>query len=350
MRKISIAILLVPVLAWAQPRSADEWYKEGENQYNLGNFDKAVDAFKQGFSLEPNESKKAAYLFNVAQSYRQAKDCKNAVFFYKRFLALKENDTVKPLSEKTRRDVEDRIHELEDCAKQQEAIREKPPDHNLKPDENGEKEATDPKADKVTPKVATHEKETPEDDDTNVTKTATPPPHVISARLIGGGAKISTGGDLSVPVQPSGALLAGYPLAINEKLTLDLGGAFTFTPVPFKDMAMADQSAQLIGLLADVGATYEVIPKLGLRGDLGIGALLFSGASESPFTGFAKTTGALTMFHLRVGVSGDYAITPNLIATLAPFAFSYSPPKEGLVSTIKSITSIDFMIGLGYRM
>src|SRR3954470_12657719 len=68
MRKISIAILLVPVLAWAQPRIADEWYKEGENQYNLGNFDKAVDAFKQGFSLEPNESKKAAYLFNVAQS------------------------------------------------------------------------------------------------------------------------------------------------------------------------------------------------------------------------------------------------------------------------------------------
>lgn len=346
MRKISLAILLAPVLAWAQPRTADEWYKEGENQYNLGNFDKAVDAFKQGFSLEPNESKKAAYLFNVAQSYRQAKDCKNAVFFYKRFLALKENDTVKPLSEKTRKDVEDRIHELEDCAKQQEAIREKPPDHNLKPDETPEK---DPNADKTPPNKQVATKEPPEDDDTNVTKTTTVAPHVISARLIGGGSKVNTG-DLNVPLQPSGALIAGYPLAIDDKLTIDIGAAFTFTPVPYKDMAMADQSASLVGLLADVGATYEVIPKLGLRGDVGIGALLFSGVSESPFTNFAKTTGALTMFHLRVGASADYAITPNLIATLAPIAFSYSPPKEGLVSSIKSITSIDFMIGVGYRM
>src|ERR1051325_210968 len=106
MRKICFAILLVPALAWAQPRTADEWYKEGENQYNLGNFDKAVDAFKQGFSLETNESKKAAYLFNVAQAYRQANDCKNAQFFYRRYLALKENDTVKPLAPSVRRQVD----------------------------------------------------------------------------------------------------------------------------------------------------------------------------------------------------------------------------------------------------
>ena len=56
------------------------------------------------------------------------------------------------------------------------------------------------------------------------------------------------------------------------------------------------------------------------------------------------------MFHLRIGVSGDYAITPNVIATIAPFAFSYSPPKAGLRDDIKSITAIDFMVGIGYRM
>ena len=74
MRKISVAVLLVPALAWAQPKTADGWYEEGSNQYNLGNFDRAIDAFKQGFALEADESRKANYLYNVAQSYRQLHD------------------------------------------------------------------------------------------------------------------------------------------------------------------------------------------------------------------------------------------------------------------------------------
>jgi hypothetical protein len=56
------------------------------------------------------------------------------------------------------------------------------------------------------------------------------------------------------------------------------------------------------------------------------------------------------MVHVRVGLSADYAITSNVVATLTPFAFSYSPPKQGLDDSIKSIMSIDFMLGVGYRM
>ena len=54
MRKISFAVLLLLMAsasAWAAPRTADEWYEEGANQYTLGNFEKAIDAFKAGFSL-----------------------------------------------------------------------------------------------------------------------------------------------------------------------------------------------------------------------------------------------------------------------------------------------------------
>src|SRR5512144_2692319 len=116
------AAVLFPALALAQPKTPDDWYKEGETKYNLGDFPGAVEAFKKGFELEPNESKKAAYLFNVAQAYRMEKDCSNAQFFYKRYLALKENDTKKPLKEEKRKEIEDRIKELDDCAKQQEAI------------------------------------------------------------------------------------------------------------------------------------------------------------------------------------------------------------------------------------
>ena len=56
------------------------------------------------------------------------------------------------------------------------------------------------------------------------------------------------------------------------------------------------------------------------------------------------------MLAVRGAISGDYAITPNIYATLVPFAFTYSPPKDGLAPDIKSITSIDFaMVGIGYR-
>lgn len=351
---IVAASVLVPALALAEPRTADEWYKEGENQYNLGNFDKAIDAFKRGFELEPSDSKKAAYLFNIAQAFRQAKNCKDAQFFYKRYLAFKDADTVKPLKPEKRQEIEDRIKELDECAKQQEVIRNKPPDQNERP------EGTDPKNGTGEPRVPDDKRVAvkppttpdPPDDDTEV-RVAPVRPKVISVRATGGAAKLTTA-DLDVPIQATGALIAGYPLSLGDKLMIEIGAAFTFTPVPYDGMTGQSKTAQLIGAVANVGATFEVVRKLGLRGDLGVGALVFSGVSESPFTNFNATSGALTMLHVRVGLSADYAITPNVIATVTPIAFSYSPAKAGLETTsgqeISTITAIDFMIGIGYRM
>jgi hypothetical protein len=345
---------LVPALAWAQSRSAADWYKEGENQYILGNYDKAVDAFKQAFSLETNDSKKAAYLYNVAQSYRQVNDCKNALFFYKRFLSLKNGDTTKPLSAKMRKDVEGWIAGAEECVQQAAALGKKQPTNNLPPDGEGGENASpdgDGSGHKDTDKAVAVDGD--DDEGGSITKPAQlAGPHVISARLTGGGSKVSTG-SIEVPVQATFALVAGYPIAVNDQLTIDVGGAFTFTPLSYDTAGSAmtrSETAQLIGLMANAGATYEVIPKLGLRGDLGLGALFFANVSESPFTGGAPASGALTMFHLRVALSADYAFTPNLIGTVTPIAFSYSPPKAGLIEDITAITSIDFMVGIGYRM
>jgi hypothetical protein len=368
MRKICLAILLVPALAVAQPKSAEDWYKEGENQYNLGNFDKAVEAFKQGFSLETSDSKKAAYLYNVAQSYRQANDCKNALFFYKRFLSLKDNDTVKPLSAKTRKDVEDRITELEVCVQQATSISKKPPNNNLKPDGDasdkpeGDAHRVDPPSnapgrnDPGQNRVAVAPGGDGGPEDTGVPEPATGAvrPRLLAVRFVGGGTKVSAGA-LEVPVQATFGLLGGYPIPINPQLTIEAGAALTLTPVQYQKpamtgMALQTATAQLIAMMANAGATFDVTPKIGLRGDLGLGALFFSNVSESQFTDSAPTTGALTMFHLRVGVSAEYAVTPNLIVTAPALAFSYSPPKDGLAKSITAITTIDFMLGIGYRM
>jgi hypothetical protein len=348
MKRMTIlsALLLVPSLAFAQPTTPDDWYKEGENQYNLGNFDKAIEAFKKGFELEPSDSKKAAYLFNIAQSYRQAKECKDAQFFYKRYLAFKDADTKKPLAPDKRKEIEDRIAELEECARQQEALTKKPPDNPENPNGTGNTTPVDPKrVGEPTPNPGIVEG--PEEPVEPMG-----PPKVLSMRLLGGGAKLSTGA-LDVPIQATIGLLGGYPLSINEKLLLELGGGFTFTPVPFEDAMGEAKSANMIGIMANVGATYAVAPKIGLRGDLGLGILMFGGVSESPFTDFAATTGTLSMPHVRIAVSADFAVTNKVLATVTPFAFSFSPAKEGLRAEgedISSITAIDFMVGIGYRM
>lgn len=352
MRKICIAIVaLVPALALAEPKSASDWYNEGETQYNLGNFDKAVEAFKKGFSLETNEGKKAAYLFNVAQSYRMANDCKNAYFFYKRFLALKDNDTDKPLSAKMRKEITSRISELEECAQQAATISKKPP-NTLRTDEGGEAQTEEPQHKEPRKDTAARGQHGEEDEGEPEAKAVSRnQPHALTARLIGGGTVIKAG-SIDVPVQPKVVLQGGYPIPLNPKLTLDVGAAFSFAPVPVNtNMAgMTSKTSQLYGLLANGGLTYEVAPKIAIRGDAGLGVLLFNDAGGSKFTGNAPTSGALSMFHVRAALAAEYAVTPNLVVTAPSLAFTYSPPKDGLAGDINSIISFDFMVGVGYRM
>ena len=79
-----------------------------------GEFEKAAEAFKSGFAAESDDAKKPAYLYNVAQAYRQGNKCKDAAFFYKRYLSLKDQDTVKPLKPEKRAEIEQRMAQLTD--------------------------------------------------------------------------------------------------------------------------------------------------------------------------------------------------------------------------------------------
>ncbi|HSN25433.1 MAG TPA: tetratricopeptide repeat protein [Kofleriaceae bacterium] len=358
------------MLALAQPKTPDDWYKEGETQYNLGNFDKAADAFKQGFALETVESKKSAYLYNVAQAYRQGGKCRDALFFYKRYLALKDADTAKPLSPDKRQQTERLIQEQEECVKKLDANAQTPPGNTLPPEGGGSASTTTTttttqttgaghgsgSAGKVVAQSGGDGDEGSDsgEEEEPTTPVAMTPPKLFSARFEGGAAKVSAGSALNLPVQASFALTAGYPVFVQNQLEIDAGIAATFTPMPYQNtITMDSKNANFISALADVGATYFVAPRIGLRADVGVGVQMFSGIDEmgNPFTeGGAATSGALTMFAVRAAVSGDYLITNNVFATVTPLAFTYSPPKTGLRSDIKSITRLDFMVGVGYRM
>ena len=347
-RKISLlcALVLAPALAAAQPKTPEEWFTEGSNQYNLGNFEAAVKAFKEGFAAEPVERKKAAYLYNIAQTYRQMKDCGNATFFYKRFLSLKEADTVKPLTAQERKDVEDRIHELEACAREQEAIKNRQPEGITKPDPQPDPNKPDPNDPNKQVGVVTPPDD--EEEEGGVSATVEGPPRLLSARLAFGGSKISMG-DVSVPLQATVAVMGGYPIALNEQATLEVGVGLGFTRVKWDAMETTGKTgtASMTAAMANAAVSYEVAPKMAVRGDLGLGMLFFGNISESPFTERAETEGgALAIFHVRAGASFDYAVTPNVVATI-PLALGFSPKKEGLSG---AIVSFDFMVGLGYRM
>jgi hypothetical protein len=361
--------LLVSAIAGADPKTAEEWFKEGETQYDLGNFDKAADAFKQAFSQETNESKRPAYLYNVAQAYRQGGKCKDAAFFYKRFLALKEGDTVKPLSAKTKEQTEKLVDEMEQCAKQQEQNAGQPPTTTMHPDDGsgsgktgtgttgtgttGTGTGTGTTTKTTNTKVATGEGEGEEGEGEGVTKGPTGAPTLISARVLGGGAKLSAGG-LSVPLEATFGLIAGYPIQINPQLRVEAGLALMETPVGYTNtFSLAKQTASFFSFMANAGGTYTVAPKIGVRGDVGAGLLVLSGIDQmgSPFTqNGAGTSGALVMPALRIGVSADYELTPNIVGTVTPFALTYAPAKSGIRSDISAFTRIDFMVGVGYRM
>lgn len=359
--------LLWSTLASADPKTADEWYKEGENQYNLGDFDKAADAFKQGFALETDDAKKPAFLYNVAQAYRQANKCKDAVFFYKRFLSLKDNGAGKALSDDKRKEIDSLITELDACAKNQEALAKKPPDNTMQPNgDTGQGKqtgtggtgtgtgttGTQPNGNTVA-NANNGNGDSDDDDNTSVRKGATVEAKLVTARGEFGVSKVSAGG-LDVPVQPDFLIYGGYPIPVNAKLHADAGLAFGIKPMPYTNsITKGKETGSMTQLFVQGGGSYAVAPKISARGEVGLGMLFFGGINDmgNPFTeGGQGTTGMLAMFALRAAVAADYEITKNISATLTPFAFTYSPAKSGLRADISAITSIDFLIGVGYRM
>jgi hypothetical protein len=353
--------------AEAQPTSTDPkvrakyYYDEGRKQFDLGNFQKAAESFKKAYEEWPD----GAFLYNVASAYRQLDDCKQALFFYKRFLSVK-----KDAPDDKKKEVEGHIKNLEDCVKKQEEIRNRPPDGTVPPDpisgnDNGNPGGTPPGGppggsnpdvarpggDRVAnpggqPDGGDQDQGEPE------TVEATTQPKVIAAHAAFGGAKIGAG-DLKdpIPVQVAVAVGAGYPIALGPKAVLDAGIGIGFTPLPWS-MGTMSGSATFTTVVANVGGTIEVAPKISVRGELGGGLLLLGGLDVgNPFTiGAVAASGTLVMPAVRAGVSAEYAITKNIAASVTPVAFSYSPAKAGLKPEISAFTRFEFTVGVGYRM
>jgi len=229
---VVLAVLWTGGLAVAQPsgaqvQAAQEFFTRGNTAYNLGHFDEAAELFEKAYEAWPQPE----FLYNIAQSYRLGVHCKKALHFYKRFRSLMDQGTGTPLSSKKREEVERFIAELTECVANADRTAVAQPDTIVKP------QSTPPGATPPAPIPEPAPKAEPKDNDGG-DEVVRQPEHVspqrVVARLTGGVAMISAG-DLSIPVQPVIGLIGGYPIHLAP-LTLELGAALSYTPLPYMVM------------------------------------------------------------------------------------------------------------------
>jgi hypothetical protein len=108
----------------------------------------------------------------------------------------------------------------------------------------------------------------------------------------------------------------------------------------------------MIGAIGNVGVRYAVSDQLALRLEAGAGLLFLTSVAQGSvfLPADMMNTNALSMLHLRVGIGAEYPIAQNLVLSVSPLVFSYSPAKAGMDASVEQFVRVDFIAGLGYRM
>lgn len=98
------AFTLAPTFLWAQSEAdksfAQEAFKKGQIQYNLGRFENALEHFSKAYEIMPH----GAFLYNIGQCHRHLENHDKAIFFFEGYLRNLPNAP-------NRTDVEDLIAE-----------------------------------------------------------------------------------------------------------------------------------------------------------------------------------------------------------------------------------------------
>ena len=144
-------VAIVLVASGATPARADDAQKardlftQGNTYFDLGQFDKAIDAWQNGYQLKNDPG----FLYNIAQAYRTMGDAQKAIFFYKRYLSNSPKA-------RNRAEVEQKIEALQKQLSVQEQAKGLPPPGPFGPDNpgaNGAPPATEPPPAAANPEV-----------------------------------------------------------------------------------------------------------------------------------------------------------------------------------------------------
>jgi tetratricopeptide (TPR) repeat protein len=147
------SLVLAAALAAAGPAAAQrspreraalsrDAYDSGKKHYNLGEFDRAIELWRQGYEYKDDPM----FLYNIAQAYRQKGDHEKAIFFYRAY--LREEPRAR-----NRGDVEERIAELTRLVEAAQTPEAAPPSEPVSPPEPEAKPPVAPETEPTPPPV-----------------------------------------------------------------------------------------------------------------------------------------------------------------------------------------------------
>jgi Tetratricopeptide repeat len=331
-------------------QKARELFTQGNTFFDLGQFDKAIDAWQQGYQLKNDPG----FLYNIAQAYRTQGDAQKAIFFYKRYLS-------NAPKAHNRTEVEQKIEALQKQLSMQEQVKGLPPPGPFGPDNPGGSATTPPPADangtqpppaNGGPSVTVTGTQPPPLDGatpvvTNPEVPAAPgtaPPHRIDLRAALGFDAWSSG--LQENAAPSFAftLAGGYTFGNPEaQIRFRLGALFGYT-----FLKETDSKDTFTSFLVDPTIVVRLMPKMVLMGDFGIGVMSISGLKPTSAllsSSMVNVNGSQALALIRIGVAGEYDLTRNVSVFLWP-AYANSPKKQYFYQDIQRF---EILAGVSYR-
>jgi hypothetical protein len=297
---LTLALLSTAAIAQAQDPAQDSQahYQRGRTAYDLGRFDEAVQEFEQAYLLKPNP----ALIFNLAQAHKQRGDRAKAIFYYKRYLALAPDTP-------NRAGVEARVAELE---QQRASAPPLPPEEDPAPVE-------------------------------------TPRRNHLRVGASAGPSLVDLGAGPEVPTQVSFLGEAAYVRDLAG-FELEVGATIGVTPLPYLVMGTeVRETATLLSAAVQVGVRRPLRPRLSFRAQLGGGLQWLGGLGDgNPFVEGHLASSAVALPQLRAAVGLDVALDHDIILTVVPLMFTFSPAAERLAEPIQRIVRFDLMVGVAY--
>ena len=392
---LALLILALPAVASADlpsgaeaNRQAREAFAQGSRAFDLGEWDRAIEAWQKGYEIKPDP----VFLYNIAQAQRLTERYDKAIFFYRSYLRNSPNA-------RNRAEVEDRIAQIELLMKQKRVTTESPPNSPLPPPgghastpppvasapkptpvavapkptpppvASAPKPSTPPASTPSTPPpsrapvVATSEpppsgeppsSEPPTSAPTGAnepaaTVVATAPstrPHRIDITATGG-VNFWLGG---VPggAQPSTdiTISGGYAVLARPALTLRIGALLGYTYLG--DISTTDH---LLSIMADPQVSFALWrDKLWAFVEIGLGGMVVSGVKSGSalLKANAAAPGTIAGFAARPAIGLEYRIHPMVSLFVAP-SLTYALLSQSAV-TDSSLIQVDVSLGATLRL
>jgi hypothetical protein len=344
---VATTVVVAPRSALADDaQQARELFTQGNTFFDLGQFDKAIDAWQKGYQLKNDPG----FLYNIAQAYRVMEDTQKAIFFYKRYLSNS------PKAH-NRAEVEQKIDALQKQLSAQDQAKQTPPPGPIGPG-NPLPSSGPPPAEWTSPPPPATPAEPGPGPTPGTATTATGEVAATGSAAVEGGLparRIDLAAAIGFDTWASGVQGSADP-----SFALTLAGGYTFgaptSTVRFRlgllfgytFLQETSSKDSFTSFLIDPTVEFRLTPRIRLDVDLGLGVLSIGGLNaNSALLADSKLTvkGTQALSEVRIGAGVQYQLTPALSVFVWP-AIANSPQKQNFHA---AISRVELLAGLIFR-